>query len=186
MPVTQARPLTSGITAGRSPTRVSSSSRPVNRLPITDSLTNSSPSASSPRRLQRRHPRRGAGPARRAVEPPRMDRRRIAGMGTVVPGLVEDDVLAAGDRRVQRMSRSRGCVDRVDRVQSGLDQALGVLRHRIDDCTGSLMRDREVSWPTATATATRSYSVSGPRIRLAAHHERPPFQIRASWLAQYK
>src|SRR5215213_1375524 len=49
MPVIHARPVTSGITAGRPATSVSSTRRPVKRVPITDSCTNGWSSASSPR-----------------------------------------------------------------------------------------------------------------------------------------
>src|SRR5206468_3035544 len=49
IPVIQARPVISGTTAGRPATDVSSTSRPVKRVPITDSLTNGAPTASAPR-----------------------------------------------------------------------------------------------------------------------------------------
>ena len=49
MPVTHARPVISGTIAGSPPTVVSSTARPVKRVPITDSLTNASPVASAPR-----------------------------------------------------------------------------------------------------------------------------------------
>lgn len=48
MPVIQARPVTAGMIAGRSATVVSSTIRPVKRVPMKDSLTKSAPTSSSP------------------------------------------------------------------------------------------------------------------------------------------
>ena len=78
MPVIHARPENVGHDGGRSPTSVVSSSRPVNRVPMNDSFTNSVPQRQLTTRVQLRHPRAGAGAARRAVEPAGVDRHRVA------------------------------------------------------------------------------------------------------------
>ena len=122
MPVIQARPVISGITAGRPATVVSSTTRPVKRVPMTDSLTNGSPAASSPR---------ACSWARRALVPvPHGERSSqpgwidvaARGVGAVAARLVEDDVVAAGDPRVLRVDRAVGGVDRRHHLEARRDQ----------------------------------------------------------------
>ena len=132
IPVIQARPLTSGTTAGTEPRLVSSSRRPVNRLPMIDSLTNSWPSGELPPRVERGHPGRGPGAARGPIEPAGVDRGRVSRIGAVAAGRVEDDVLAAPDRRVDRMHRRRRLVDRLDDLEAAIDQLLRVGGHRLE------------------------------------------------------
>ena len=59
---------------------VSSTSRPMNRVPMNDSLTKSVSSGSSPRACSWAIRARGAGAARRAVEPAGVDRHRVPGV----------------------------------------------------------------------------------------------------------
>ena len=97
MPVIHARPVISGTIAGRPATVVSSATRPVKRVPITDSLTNGSPIASSPRAC--------SWASRADVPVPHGERSSQPGWIDVAarasapsrPGRVEDDVAAAGD-----------------------------------------------------------------------------------------
>ena len=131
MPVIQARPVISGMIAGCPATSSPSTSRPVKRVPITDSLTKASLERELAAGVELGHPRARAGAARRAVQPARVDRGRGDGVGAVAAGLVEDDVAAAADARVGGMLRAVGGVDRLHHRQAGLDQLAGA--RRVDD-----------------------------------------------------
>ena len=102
IPVIHARPVISGTTAGRPADRrllddAAGEARADHRL-VDERVADGELAA----RVQLGEPRRGAGPARRAVEPAGMDRRRGARVGAVAPGRVEDHVAAAGDPRRPR------------------------------------------------------------------------------------
>ena len=101
-PVIHARPVISGTIAGRPATVVSSTTRPVKRVPITDSLTNASPTASSPRAC--------SCASRADVPVPHGERSSQPGWIDVAarasapsrPGAWKHDVVAARDPRVAR------------------------------------------------------------------------------------
>ena len=72
--------------------------------------------------MELREARARARPARRAVQPARVDRGRRARVGAVAARLVEDDVVAAGDPLVLRVHGAVGGVDRGDHGEAGLDE----------------------------------------------------------------
>ena len=119
MPVIQARPVTVGMTAGRRPTSAVPISRPMNRVPMNDSLTKSVSSGELAAGVQFRHPRRRAGAARRPVEPARVDRHRVPRVRRVRAGRDELHVVDMVDAVDQRMLRRVGRVDRVHDRQPG-------------------------------------------------------------------
>ena len=122
IPVIHARPVISGITAGRPPTSVSPTSRPVKRVPITDSWTKSVVERELAAGVQLRHPRARAGPARRAVEPAGVDRDGGAGVGAVAARGGEDHVAQPGDALVGGVDRAVLVLDRGHHARARLDQ----------------------------------------------------------------
>ena len=117
MPVIHARPVISGTIAGRPPTVVSSTmpageARPDHRL-VDERRRRRAQLAAG---VQLRQPRRGARPARRAVQPAGVDRRRRARVGAVARR-------ARGTRRggSRAMRGSSGCDGPVGRVDGGHD-----------------------------------------------------------------
>ena len=131
-----ARPVISGTIAGRPPTVVSAAIRPVKRVPITDSLTKLSPTASSPRAC--------SCASRADVPVPQGERSSQPGWIEVAarasapsrPGRVEDDVAAARDARVLGVRRAVGGVDRGDDLLAAVDQRLRLRRVDLDAGVG--------------------------------------------------
>ena len=145
MPVIQARPVISGTIAGRPATVVSSATRPVKRVPITDSLTNASPTASSPRAC--------SWASRADVPVPHGERSSQPGWIAVAarasapsrPSRVQDDVLAAGHPRVARVHRAVGGVDRGDDREARLDQLVRACRIHLQPDRGRRQQRVEVA-----------------------------------------
>ena len=101
MPVIQARPVIVGTTAiWPSVSVVSSTSRPMNRVPMKDSFDEILPQRKLPSSVQLGHPGAGSGATRAAVEPAWVDRHRVAGVPGAGAGSDELDVVTAGDARI--------------------------------------------------------------------------------------